>query len=217
MALMNGASLPFPMPVELDLTIDAAVVGYASLLIGIACVLSALAPALQATRVALAPALKNDGRGVISPRLTLRRMLAIGQVAVSLTLLITATLFVRNLARTQSLDTGFDTAHTVVAQVAFVQDRYSREARDLMVETALERVRAIPGVASAAATTGVPLTIRGGSTTGTEIRIEGIDEPVHVEFSRSDVGPDYFTAMGMRTVGGREFRRTDDAERAVAS
>jgi putative ABC transport system permease protein len=210
MGLMNGVSLPFPMPVELDLKVDAAVVGYASLLIAVACVLSALAPALQATRIALAPALKDDGRGVLGPRLTLRRVLAVGQVAVSLTLLITATLFVRNLARTQSLNAGFDTAHTVVAQVAFVQDRYSREARDAMIETALERVRAIPRVAYATAATGVPLTMRAGRTTGTTITIEGIKEPVDVEYHGSDVGPDYFTTLGMRTVRGREFRRADD-------
>ncbi len=210
MTVLNSVSLPFPMPVELDLRVDAGVVAYASLLIAIACVLSALAPALQATRVALAPALKDDGRGVTGPRLTLRRVLAIGQVAVSLTLLITATLFVRNLARTQAVDAGFDTSHTAVAQLAFVQDRYSREARDAMLETAIERVRAIPGVVSAAATTGVPLTIRGGRTTGTEIRIEGIKQPVHVEFSGTDVGPDYFRTMGMRAARGREFRRGDD-------
>jgi len=210
MALLNGASLPLPMPIDLGLSLDAGVVGYAVLLVAVACVLSALVPALQATRIALAPALKDDGRSVVGPRMTLRRLLAIGQVAVSLTLLITATLFIRNLARTQSLDTGFDTAHTAVAQVGFVQDRYSREARDAMVETALGRVRAIPGVVSAAAATGVPLTIRAGRTTGTEIRIEGVKDEVHVEFSGIDVGPEYFATMGMRTVSGREFRRTDD-------
>ena len=209
MALLNGASLPFPMPIDLGLSLDASIVGYAVLLIVIACLLSALVPALQATRIALASTLKDDGRTVLGPRMTLRRLLAIGQVAVSLTLLITATLFVRNLARTQSLDTGFDTAHTAVAQLAFVQDRYSRETRDAMLETALDRVRAIPGVVSAAAATGVPLTIRAGRTTGTEITIEGGNDNVHVEFSGIDVGPDYFATMGMRTVSGREFRRTD--------
>jgi len=210
MGLLNRVSLPFPLPLELNLRIDGPVVGYAALLIAVACVLSALAPALQATRVSLAPVLKDDSRTVIAPRLTLRRVLAIAQVAVSLTLLITATLFVRNLARTQSLDAGFDTAHTAVAQVAFVQDRYSRDVRDAIVETALERVRAIPGVVSAAATTGVPLTIRGGSTSGIEIRIQGGAEQHHVEFAATNVGPDYFAAMGMRLLAGREFRRTDD-------
>jgi len=210
MAVLNGASLPFPMPIDLGLSLDVSVAGYAVLLIIIACAMSALVPALQATRMALAPTLKDDGRTVLGSRMTLRRLLAIAQVAVSLTLLITATLFARNLARTQSLDPGFDTAHTAVAQVAFVQDRYTQETRDAMVETGLDRVRAIPGVVSAAATTGVPLTIRAGRTTGTTIRIEGVKDGVHVEFSGIDVGPDYFATMGMRTVSGREFRRTDD-------
>jgi len=210
MELMNRVSLPIPMPMELNLTIDTTVVGYATLLIVVACVLSALAPALQATRVAVAPELKNDDRGTLTRRLTLRRLLAVGQVAVSLTLLIMATLFARNLARAQSLHPGFDTAHTVVAQVAFVQDRYSREAREAMIETALQRVRGIPGVTRAAATTGVPLTISGGRSTGIEITADGKGEPFHVEFSGSDVGPDYFATMGMRTIHGREFRATDD-------
>jgi len=56
----------------------------------------------------------------------------------------------------------------------------------------------------------VPLTIRAGRTTGTTIRIAGVKDGVRVEFSGVDVGPDYFATMGMRTVSGREFRRTDD-------
>jgi predicted permease len=208
--LMNHVSLPIPMPIELDLTIDRMVVGYATLLIVIACVLSALAPALQATRIAVAPELGNDSRATPARRLTLRRLLAVGQVAVSLTLLTTATLFARNLARAQSLHPGFDTAHTAVAQVAFVQDRYSRGGREEVVEAALRRVRETPGVTRAAATTGVPLTMSGGRSTGIEITVDGKGEPFHVEFSGSDVGPDYFATMGVRTIRGREFSDTDD-------
>ena len=210
--LMNRVSLPIPMPIELNLTIDRTVVGYATLLIVIACVLSALVPALQATRVAVAPELKNDNRGTLTQRLTLRRLLAVGQVAVSLTLLIMAVLFARNLGRAHSLDPGFDTAHTAVAQVAFVQDRYSRGARDAMIENALQRVRQTPGVTRAAATSGVPLTMSGGRSTGIEITVDGKGEPFHVEFSGSDVGPDYFATVGMRTIRGREFRDTDDRD-----
>lgn len=211
MTLLNGVSLPFPLPIELDLTIDRAIIGYALVMVVVACVLSALAPALEATRIALAPMLAKDAAGTAHPRLTLRRLIAIGQVAISVTLLVTATLFVRNLGRANAVDAGFDTAHTVVAQVAFVKDRYSREARDAAIETALERVRALPGVASAAAATGVPLTIRSGRTTFTTIGIEGAKEPVRVQYHGSDVGPDYFTTMGVRLVRGREFRLADDA------
>ena len=208
--LMNRVALPIPMPIELNLTIDTMVVGYATLLVVIACMLSALAPALQATRIAVAPELRNDHRGTLAHRLTLRRLLAVGQVAVSLTLLIMAMLFARNLTRAQSLHPGFDTAQTVVAQVAFVQDRYSREAREAMIESALQRVRETSGVTGAAAASGVPLTMSGGRSSGIEITVDGKGEPFHVEFSGSDVGPDYFATMGMRTIRGREFRDTDD-------
>jgi predicted permease len=209
MRLLNAVSLPVPMPIDLNLTIDRAVVGYATLMVAIACVLSALAPALQATRVALAVSLKDDGRIVQGTRFTMRRVLAIGQVAVSLTLLITATLFVRNLARTQVLDAGFDTAHTVVAQIAFVQDRYSEETREAMIETAVDRVRAIPGVASAAVATGVPLTMRAGTFTGTSLPVDGMKETIHAEYNGADVGPGYFATMGIRVERGREFQLTD--------
>jgi predicted permease len=136
-------------------------------------------------------------------------VLAIGQVAISLLLLVTAALFVRNLAQANIVHPGFDTEHTVVSQIAFVQDRYSREARDAMLQAALERVRALPGVTGAALTTGVPLTLRSGRTTGTNITIDGSPKEINVYFHSSDVGPDYFATMGMRVEHGRAFALTD--------
>ena len=65
MRLINGASLPLPLPIELHLTIDAAVLGYALVMVAIACVLSSLAPALQATRITLSPELKGETRTLL--------------------------------------------------------------------------------------------------------------------------------------------------------
>ena len=65
----------------------------------IICVLTSLAPALDATRVAVAPTIKGDVAVVLRRRFTLRHALAVGQVAISLLLLVTAALFIRNLAR----------------------------------------------------------------------------------------------------------------------
>ena len=144
-------------------------------------------------------------------------MLATGQVAVSLMLLIVATLFVRNLSRAQAVDAGFDAVHTVVAHVAFVQDRYSRDARDAMIDVAVERVRLLPGVVNAAAATGIPLTLRSGRTTGGTITVDGERDAMPAYYHSSDVGPSYFAAMGMRTVRGREFRDTDVRGAAVVA
>jgi len=69
----------------------------------------------------------------------------------------------------------------------------------------------LPGVASAAVTIGVPLTIRSGWMTGTSMRIEGVKDPVSVEYHGSAIGPDYFATLGVGVVRGREFRLADDA------
>lgn len=209
MRLINGAPLPVPLPIELYLTIDPAVIVYALAMTAAVCVLTSLAPALDAARVDVAPTIKGEARNVFHRRFTLRRALAIGQVAISILLLVTAALFVRNLARANVVNPGFDTEHTAIAQIAFVQDRFSREARDAMLETALERVRALPGVTQAAVSTGVPLTMRSGQTTGTNITIDASTNEINVYYHSTDVSPGYFETVGMRTDHGREFRATD--------
>jgi len=78
-----------------------------------------------------------------------------------------------------------------------------------MLETAVERVRALPGVQRAAVASGVPLTLRSGRTTQVDVAIDGEKERVVVRYHGSDVGPGYFATMGMRTVGGRDFRDGD--------
>ena len=209
MRLINGAPLPVPLPIELYLTIDPAVIAYALAMTAAVCVLTSLAPALDATRVEVAPTIKGEARIVLHRRFTLRRVLAIGQVAISILLLVTAALFMRNLARANIVNPGFDTEHTAVAQIAFVQDRFSRDARDAMLETALERVRALPGVTHAAISTGVPLTMRSGQTTGTNITVDASTNEINVYYHSTDVSPGYFETMGMRVDFGREFRATD--------
>jgi predicted permease len=209
MRLINGVRLPLPIPIELHLTLDPSVMAYALVLIATACLLCALAPALQATRVQVSPTLKRERRAFVHGRLTLRRSLAIGQVAVSLMLIILATLFVRNLGRAHAVEPGFDTARTAITQMTFVQDRYSRDVRDAMTAAAVERVRALPGVVAASAATGIPLTLRSGRTTATDMQIDGVPAPVNVWYHGSDVAPGYFAAMDTRLLRGREFGPAD--------
>ena len=96
-----------------------------------------LAPAIQATRPSLVPALKQDEPRYVHRRWTLRGLLVVGQVAVALVLLLTALLFLRNLGRATQVDPGFDVDHTIVAQLSFVEGRYSRESRAAFLETAV--------------------------------------------------------------------------------
>src|SRR4030095_3019973 len=100
-------------------------------------------------------------------------LLVIGQVTVSVVLLVTAFLFVRNLARTQGMDPGFDASRALVARVGFVEGRYTPAARVAVLRTAVDRLAALPGIERAAFSLGVPLTVRNGRTSGARIEIAG--------------------------------------------
>jgi putative ABC transport system permease protein len=208
MQLINGVSLPVPVPIELHLAPNRAILGGALGLMVLTILLCALAPALKATRVGLTGALKREEPRFVARRFSARGLLVTGQVTVSTILLVTAFLFVRNLARTQVADPGFEVSRALVAQIGFVQGR-SGVDHPAFLHTAVERLQALPGIESAAYTRGVPLTIRGGSTNGQMIRVDGRPQPMHVEYARDVVGPDYFATLGIRLLQGREFAYGD--------
>jgi predicted permease len=208
MRVVNSLSLPVPVPIALHLAPDRAVLACALGLVILTVLLCALLPALNATRLTLAPALKREEPFYMMRRFTARGVLLAGQVTVSTVLLVTAFLFVRNLARTQVTDPGFSVSRTVVAQLGFVQGRADAD-HVAALRAAVERVRALPGVEEASYADGVPLTVHGGSSNGRSARIGGRAQAEHIEFSRNVVGPAYFAAMGIRLQAGREFRETD--------
>ncbi len=209
MDLLSRVSLPLPLPFELHAALDARLLLYALALLLVTTTCCALVPALQATRPSLVPALKQEEPRYAYRRWTLRSVLVIGQIAVALVLLLTATLFLRNLTRARSADPGFDVGHTLVAQVSFVEGRYSRESRAAILESIVNRLKALPGIEQAAYTSDVPLTIRSGITTGTTMRIAERGGPFRARYEVNRVGPGYFGSMGIRLHRGREFRATD--------
>jgi putative ABC transport system permease protein len=209
MRLVNGVTFPVPLPIELDLAPDASMFTAALGLVLISMMLCALLPALTATRVALSPALKREEPSVIGRKLRLRGALLIGQVTVSTLLLVTAFLFVRNLGRSQSTNPGFEVQRSLVAQLGLDEGR-SLNQHIALLDQAVERVRAVPGVEHVAYSRVLPLTPHSGSSNGGNARIDG-RAPEHVEYALSYVGPGFFSAMSIRLVQGREFANSDDA------
>ena len=209
MRLLARIPLPFPFPFELHVPFDVRILVYSVILLLATTLLSALMPALHATKPTLVPALKQEDARHGHRRWTLRGALVVGQVAVALVLLVTALLFLRNLARAQYMDPGFDTKSTLVAQVSFVEGRHSPESRAAFLQTAVERLHTLPGVERASYSRGVPLTIRSGMTTGADLQIAGGSGAFASRYEVNLVGPDYFATLRIPLIKGREFRSTD--------
>jgi predicted permease len=133
----------------LDVALDLRAVGFAFGVTVIAALLFGAAPAIQAARQGVAAALKGDpGFAAQGRRLELRYLLVSLQVALSLTLLIGAGLFIRTLANLKDIDTGFHADRVLLASFDPGLSRYSEQrARDFYASL-MERVANLPGVQS---------------------------------------------------------------------
>ena len=212
---LGGDSIPRGEAVAIDVR----VLLFALVLAGIAAVLSGLVPALHASRAATADHLREGGRegGSVASRRT-RNMLVAAEIAIALVLLTGAGLLIRTLWNMQGLDRGFEADGVAMATVSPPASSYPRpaEVRGFYARL-LERVRALPGVESAALATGVlqPLLANSGIYS-----IEGRPLPPpeeRVEYPVEAVSPGFFETLRIPVVRGRTFTAQDhaDAPRAV--
>jgi predicted permease len=213
MTAIARVPMPLPLPLELRAPIDLRLLAYAFVVVLLATLFSGLAPALQSTRSSLNPALKQDQRVYLHRRWTLRGLLVMGQVTVSIVLLVASLLFLRNLARTHVMNPGFDTSRTMVALVSLVEHRYTAQTRLALLRNAVERVEALPGIERATFALGMPLTIRHGRTSGSQIWVESDGEKKAFPgyWAENLIGPGYFETLDIPLRQGRDFTRNDDA------
>ncbi|MGD8321415.1 MAG: ABC transporter permease, partial [Gemmatimonadota bacterium] len=202
--------LPLPIDISVDLSPDLRVLAFAlavTLLTGVA---FGLLPALQATRLSLVPALKDDGSHHAGVG-RLRRVFVSGQVGLSLVLLVAAGLFLRSLQRAARVETGFDATDTYLTQVDLSLEGYDPERGAAFQHQLDARLAAIPGVQAAGLSIDLPLDL---GSHGTSVVPEGWTGPggregVGVGFNF--VSPGYFDALKIPVERGRVFTGDDGA------
>jgi predicted permease len=149
-------NLPLGIPVGVDARVLAFTLGI-SLFTGL---VFGLAPALQLVRADVNVALRDHDRGATSGhhRTQLKSLLVVGQVALSLLLLIAAGLLVRSFARLLSVDPGFDPRNLLTMNVSLPTVKYADTQKQIeFFDELLRRVSAMPGVRSAAVSAALPL------------------------------------------------------------
>ena len=200
-----------PVQLALDPSIDAGVLAFALAISLISGVAAGLIPALQATRPALAPALRTDTAGS-GRRLRLRSALLIAQIAFSMLLLIVAGLFARALVHARSIDPGFDPRGVYLASLDLRLANYDEADGLAFAATLRERASLLPGVRSSALSAMLPLD--GGGLGLGGIEVAGVTPPDPERGWAADwnvVTPGYFETLRIPIVRGREFTDVDRA------
>jgi putative ABC transport system permease protein len=208
--LATALKLPIDVPVVTELQVDIRVFIYACLVSLGAGLLFGLLPAWQATKTDLSSVLKNDASFSSLHRSRLKSGLIIMQVALSLALLIGGGLMVRALLQAQTINLGYEPQRAI--EMSFdlrLQGYDSAQGREFQ-KRLLQRVRALPGVESAAMANIIPVDLHISSQS---VFIEGQEPSRSANAPRaltSDITPGYFKAMDTRLLRGRDFTEYDD-------
>ncbi len=218
------------LPITPDFAMDTRVLFFSLALSLVTGIIFGLAPAWRASRPDLVPALKDEAIALDerTRRLSLRNLLVIAQVALSLVLLIAAGLFLRSFQQAQAISPGFDAEKLLIAPLNINLLRYTRPQGREFYRQVIERVEAIPGVESASVARIVALsgggsvrglTLEGQEGPGNQFRSEGGGVTVNTRNSVSSnvVSLKYFQTMGIASLRGRDFNTqdTEDKPRVV--
>lgn len=199
---LAAIELPIPLPVHLHIEPDWRVLSYAAVLAIVSTLLTGLLPAWQSAKESIRADLQRERK------LRLRRGMVAAQLGVSLIVLATGSLFLRNLLQSTAISPGFDFRHTVRADVHLPPLEYQTQDRlNPYFDRALQELRAIPGIEAAAAARIIPFT--DSISRGTELTFSDTGEKQRVQFHWNAVSSDFFRAMNIPILGGRSFSTTE--------
>jgi putative ABC transport system permease protein len=197
-------------PIVLDLTMDWRVLGFTAAAALVTAVLFGLAPAFRSTDLSANALMKSGTRSIASgwTRFNLEKLLIASQIALSLVLVLGASLFVRSFASLATLDPGFTRDRVMLVDVNIRRANYPPARRLALYDQMGQALRGTPGVQSLAAATVTPIS---GFTWSDTIEVAGFvsaserDKNVH----KNSVGAGYFKTLGTAIRAGRDFDARD--------
>ena len=173
-------------------------------------VLFGLFPALHTTRPDLASTLKDAAGQTTggSASAFFRKALVVGQIAMSLLLLVSAGLFIHSLLNVMRVDLGIRTDNLITFGVSPELNKYTPEQSRAFFERLEQALHATPGVQSVS---GSLVALLSGSNWGSNVTVEGFDagpdSDTHSMYS--EIGPGFFRTVGVPLIQGREFNESD--------
>src|SRR5262245_12785583 len=204
------AFAPSDLPRAESISIDRRVLFFTlglSLLTGL---VFGLAPALQSSKLGLGEGLKEGGRSSGGGGRHTRSVLVVAQIALALVLLVGAGLLLKSSWRLQQVNPGFNPERVLTVPLSLPPSKYPEGANVVaFYQQLLERLRALPGVKAAGATSSV-LLYKVHNSAG--ISIEGRPAPSggsRPELPLDSVSPSYFQVLGMQLIQGRNFTEQD--------
>jgi putative ABC transport system permease protein len=211
------AMAPADLPRLEEISVDAGVLLFASVLTVAVALVFGLLPAWHVRRRDLQATLREEGRTTTGgrKRLRLRQLLVVSETALAVVMLVSAGLLLQSFRNLLAVDPGYRTEQLLLARLTIATASYPTDAEVVgFYETILARVAALPGATAVGATTAAPLQSRMGPS---NFDVEGWVSPpdgsgpvavVHV------VTPTYFDVMGMPVLEGRGFEPTDRVDAA---
>jgi putative ABC transport system permease protein len=212
--LLTALKPTVPLPLNVEFQTDWRVLSFTLLLSIVAGIVFGLVPALQASKHDLVVALKDqssqlrDRRNVFS----LRNALVIGQVALSVVVLIGAGLFLRSLNHARAINPGFDAGHVLTLSFNTAAQGYDATKASQFYQQLGGRVQALPGVKNVSIAQSAPLSYFYSPALAAPVFVEGHEPPQGENppfVGNNTIGPNFFQSLGVPLLIGRDFTDQD--------
>ena len=205
---------PATIPGAREATLDMRALTFAVAISVASAILAGIVPAFRVMRARLTDRLTDRGTGPGHGAIRVQRTLVVGQIALAMALLVSASLLVESFRQLRAVDPGFRAESVVTGKLVLPASRYADAgARTAFVDRLLSSARAMPGVSAVGVSDAVPLADNRQGTSFT-----GVDAPIVKSTAASVanfayVTDGYFEALSMRLIAGRIFTERDTSAR----